>query len=146
MFCASNPALPAGQIATTLLAGATPQAREQACYAFWQALPAKRLALPSQVFFIIEGFASGSSPLAEISGASVQIQRLAPACLCCSGNMVLNVHLNRLIRQVQKSRQQSDVQLVISLADAEHLTSLRAKLTAPPFQQYLQLLPDCLLT
>ena len=46
--------------------------------------------------------------------AALQLLRIAPGCLCCSGNLVLRVTLNRLLRH-------PPARLFISLADATHI-------------------------
>ncbi|WP_307722074.1 GTPase [Pseudoduganella albidiflava] len=82
---------------------------------------------------IIEGLADPLSPLADAPG--VQVHRIAPGCLCCAGNVVLRVTLNRLLRR-------PPAQLYISLADATHVGQLRAMLSAPPYDTLLSLCDD----
>ena len=65
----------------------------------------------------------------------VQLVRIAPGCLCCAGNLVLRVTLNRILRR-------PPAQLFISLADAAHVEALRASLSQSPYQQLLLLQPD----
>ncbi|WBS03803.1 GTPase [Pseudoduganella sp. SL102] len=85
------------------------------------------------VAVIIEGLADPLSPLADAPG--VQVHRIAPGCLCCAGNVVLRVTLNRLLRR-------PPAQLYISLADATHVGQLRAMLSAPPYDTLLSLCDD----
>jgi G3E family GTPase len=63
------------------------------------------------------------------------IARIAPGCLCCTGNLVLRVTLNRLLRRRPE-------RLYIGLAATEHLDQLRSWLQAPPYDQLLELTPD----
>ncbi|MDX8125353.1 GTPase [Janthinobacterium sp. GMG2] len=86
---------------------------------------------------ILEGLADGNAILAdlaeEISPSSsfpLQLLRIAPGCLCCSGNLVLRVTLNRLLRH-------PPARLFISLADASHIEQLRTWLTASPYDVLL---------
>lgn len=99
--------------------------------------------LPGQsTAVILEGLASGNSMLAELAEARpvtdtspLQVLRIAPGCLCCSGNLVLRVTLNRLLRQ-------PPARLFISLADATHIEQLRSWLSASPYDGWLALEPD----
>jgi hypothetical protein len=63
------------------------------------------------------------------------VLRIAPGCLCCTGNLVLRVTLNRLLRH-------PPAQLYISLANAEHVDLLRAMLSGAPYGDLLALEPD----
>jgi len=85
---------------------------------------------------IIEGLAEPNSPLADPNAAvPVTILRIAPGCLCCAGNLVLRVTLNRLLRR-------PPARLFISLADATHVGQLRALLSAQPYDSLLSLYDD----
>jgi len=95
---------------------------------------------------ILEGLATGHSLLADLaeqtsssSSLPLQLLRIAPGCLCCSGNLVLRVTLNRLLRH-------PPAHLFISLADATHIEQLRAWLSASPYDVWLALEQDLLLT
>ncbi|CDG85243.1 hypothetical protein [Janthinobacterium agaricidamnosum] len=115
-------------LATTLVVGGRASQRETAIGA----------ALLSGVASaaILEGLSDGNSTLADLPpGVAPQILRIAPGCLCCAGNLVLRVTLNRLLRHPPE-------QLFISLANATHLEQLRAWLLAPPYDAYLRLEPD----
>ena len=81
---------------------------------------------------ILEGLGVASTPLE--SGPGLQVMRFAPGCLCCDGNLVLRVTLNRLLRQRPR-------RLFIGLASSEHLDQLRSWLSAPPYDQLLALDP-----
>ena len=104
------------------------------------------LALPPQQAnaVILEGLADGNAILADLAEhalppASLQLLRIAPGCLCCSGNLVLRVTLNRLLRH-------PPAQLFISLADATHIEQLRSWLSASPYDAWLALEPDLIVT
>jgi hypothetical protein len=119
-----------GRVATTLVTGASALARERAV--------AAELSDPQQNLrpaVILEGLASGSSPLDGLESSGVLIARIAPGCLCCTGNLVLRVTLNRLLRQRPE-------RLFISVARSEHLDQLRSWLLAEPYDQLLRLTDD----
>ncbi len=95
---------------------------------------------------ILEGLADGSAILADLADQvspspsfPLQLLRIAPGCLCCSGNLVLRVTLNRLLRR-------PPARLFISLADASHIEQLRIWLTASPYDVLLALEPDLLVS
>jgi G3E family GTPase len=83
---------------------------------------------------VIEGLASGISPLDSLP-EHILFARIAPGCLCCAGNLVLRVTLNRLLRQRPE-------RLFIGVARSEHLDQLRSWLQAEPYDQLLRLTPD----
>ena len=118
----------------TLVSGGRAAEREAAIA---QALPPGQ-----QVAVILEGLADGNAILAELAGQvspsppfPLQLLRIAPGCLCCSGNLVLRVTLNRLLRH-------PPAHLFISLADASHIEQLRTWLTASPYDALLALQAD----
>ncbi|USX13702.1 GTPase [Oxalobacteraceae bacterium OTU3CAMAD1] len=91
---------------------------------------------------ILEGLSDGGSALAfDPADAPVDVApvpkvlRIAPGCLHCSGNLVLRVTLNRVLRH-------PPARLYISLATAEHLELLRAWLSEPPYGDLLDLQSD----
>ena len=98
------------------------------------ASPLSRVPPPAIPFdaVILEGLGVASAPLE--SGPGLQVMRIAPGCLCCDGNLVLRVTLNRLLRQRPR-------RLFIGLASSEHLDQLRSWLAAPPYDQLLALDP-----
>jgi hypothetical protein len=98
------------------------------------ASPLSRVPPPAIPFdaVILEGLGVASTPLE--SGPGLQVMRIAPGCLCCDGNLVLRVTLNRLLRQRPR-------RLFIGLASSEHLDQLRSWLSAPPYDQLLALDP-----
>ncbi|KGF80690.1 hypothetical protein IA69_16785 [Massilia sp. JS1662] len=83
---------------------------------------------------ILEGLASGSSPLDDLPSGQT-VARIAPGCLCCTGNLVLRVTLNRLLRQRPR-------RIFIGVADSEHLDQLRSWLQSEPYDQLLRLTSD----
>jgi G3E family GTPase len=82
---------------------------------------------------VLEGLASGTAGL--VSDPTLALVRIAPGCLCCTGNLVMRVTLNRLLRQ-------HPARLFIGMADAAHLDQLRSWLSCPPYDQLLVLAPD----
>lgn len=141
--------------ATSLVTGSTAAAREGAIAALLAApfdaasassasvsglpadalaSPASRLPAPAIPFdaVILEGLGVAATPLE--TGPNLQVMRIAPGCLCCDGNLVLRVTLNRLLRQRPR-------RLFIGLASSEHLDQLRSWLAAPPYDQLLALDP-----
>jgi hypothetical protein len=138
--------------ATSLVTGSTAAAREGAIAALLAtpfdaspasvagllgdeaASPASRLPAPAIPFdaVILEGLGVAATPLE--TGPGLQVMRIAPGCLCCDGNLVLRVTLNRLLRQRPR-------RLFIGLASSEHLDQLRSWLAAPPYDQLLALEP-----
>jgi hypothetical protein len=117
-------------IPTTLVTGPTAAARENAIAAVLS--PGHATAI------ILEGLADGNSPLvydeSDPAAWQPQVHRIAPGCLCCAGNLVLRVTLNRLLRR-------PPAQLFISLADATHVDRLRALLATAPYDALLRLEP-----
>ncbi len=116
---------------TTLVTGPNAAARETAILA--ALLPGQRCAI------VLEGLPDGSSTLAPEALAALSptpvLHRIAPGCLCCSGNLVLRVTLNRILRQ-------RPARLYLALANAEHLQQLRALLAGAPYDALLALTPD----
>lgn len=122
------PAVPA---TTTLVTGASAQAREAAIAAALEAADPHRLAATA---IVLEGLAPGNSPL-DAFHDRLQPARIAPGCLCCTGNLVLRVTLNRLLRQRPE-------RLFIGVARGEHLDQLRSWLQSEPYDQLLRLTDD----
>jgi hypothetical protein len=79
---------------------------------------------------ILEGLPDGK-PDAPLDGHA-KLHRIAPGCLCCTGNLVLRVTLNRLLRDPPSA-------LFIALADPTHLATLHAMLSAAPYDALLAL-------
>jgi G3E family GTPase len=115
--------------AVTLVTGMSPAAREQAIVAQLAANPAH----DGATAVILEGLANASSPLAP--DANLSVSRIAGGCLCCAGNLVLRVTLNRLLRHHPE-------RVYIGMSDSSHLDQLRSWLASPPYDQLLELAPD----
>ena len=108
-------------VITTLVTGPSPGAREQAIAAH----------APPGAAILLEGLPDGRTFLTE----HADVQRIAPGCLCCTGNLVLRVTLNRILRRHPE-------RLYIGLASTEHLDQLRSWLASAPYDQLLELTPE----
>jgi hypothetical protein len=117
------------RIALTLVTGPGAQAREAAIAAC--VANSHQKGAPA---IILEGLASGISPLDDLS-QGFPLARIAPGCLCCTGNLVLRVTLNRLLRQRPR-------RIFIGVADSAHLDQLRSWLQSEPYDQLLRLTSD----
>lgn len=85
---------------------------------------------------ILEGLPDGSSDLDTLAPHSqLKIARIAPGCMCCTGNLVLRVTLNRILRTRPE-------RLYISVADSAHIAQLRSFLTQAPYDSLLTLTDD----
>jgi hypothetical protein len=116
-------------IPTVLVTGPSAAAREAAIAgAISSATPRD-----DAVAIILEGLPDGS-PVLEASD-QILISRIAPGCLCCAGNLVMRVTLNRLLRQ-------RPARLYIGVAGTAHLDQLRSWLSSAPYDQLLALMPD----
>ena len=120
------------RVATTLVTGPGAAARERAIAARLRQPDAA--ASSGMQAVILEGIASGNSPLDTLP-PNAQLARIAPGCLCCTGNLVLRVTLNRMLRQRPE-------RLFIGVADSEHLDQLRSWLQSEPYDQLLTLTAD----
>ena len=116
---------PARRVPTTLVTGASGAAREAAI--------AAALAPGEAAAAILEGLPDGRALLDNTP--QLALRRIAPGCLCCTGNLVLRVTLNRLLRD-------PPVRLFVGLATQEHLDQLRSWLARAPYDQLLELTPD----
>ena len=128
MTGAARPLPCAPRVALTLVTGATLAGREAAIAAH---LAPQAAGLRSAA--ILEGLPNGQCILAP--STTLDLHRVAPACLCCTGNLILRVTLNRILR----SRPD---QLFIGVANLNHLDQLRSWLQQPPYDQLLELTPD----
>jgi len=54
--------------------------------------------------------------------------------MCCTGNLTLRVHLNRILRHPPQA-------IFLGIASDEHLAQLQAFLSSPPYDALLQLEP-----
>lgn len=132
---AGGPPSPAAAARTrvTLVTGPRAAVREAAIAAALATMAAAQSAAQSAV--ILEGLADANSPLISSPETGLNVQRIAPGCLCCAGNLVLRVTLNRLLRR-------PPAQLFISLANAEHVDQLRSMLQQAPYGDLLDLDTD----
>jgi G3E family GTPase len=132
----SNPAGAASidaRTVLTLVTGASASSREAAIAAHLSDLHEDGAQAITQAI-ILEGLAYGSSPLGDLSPGQT-LARIAPGCLCCTGNLVLRVTLNRLLRQRPR-------RIFIGVADSGHLDQLRSWLESEPYDQLLRLTSD----
>lgn len=113
-------------IPTTIVTGSSSGQREAAIAA------ALAPSLPTAL--ILEGLPDGTSVLAGLAQDNdfLSIARIAPGCICCTGNLTMRVTLNRLLR----ARPQ---RLFISLACADHLFGIRQFLLQEPYDKWLSL-------
>jgi G3E family GTPase len=113
---------------TTLVVGATYAAREAAIAAALQ--PGQ------QSVVVLEGLPDGRADAAlDQALPATDIRRVAPGCLCCTGNLTMRVTLNRVLRHPPQ-------RLFISLANAGHLAQVREFLGTPSYQPLLTLTAD----
>ena len=75
-------------------------------------------------------------PPMTIRGPPVSLVRIAPGCLCCAGNLILRVTLNRVLQRDRPAR------LFISLANVAHIEQLRLWLSRAPYDRLLRLGAD----
>lgn len=90
--------------------------------------------LPPAHAVLLEGLPDGQGQL-EALLAPQQLIRIAPGCLCCSGNLVMRVSINRLLRL-------KPARLFIALATTSHHPQLRSILQQAPYDQWLTLSED----
>jgi G3E family GTPase len=113
---------------TVLVSGADAATREAAISRLIQTADS---AVPTAV--ILEGLASGSDAFDALAQRTdVSIARIAPGCLCCTGNLTLTVHLHRILRQ-------RPALLYISLADSSHIERIENFLLQPIYGTWLTL-------
>lgn len=86
-----------------------------------------------QTAIILEGLPDGNSAIDTLaSRPNLHIARIAPGCMCCTGNMIMRVHLNRMLRT-------KPARLYISVANSEHIDQLRLFLSQAPYDSLLSL-------
>lgn len=111
----------------TLVYGGTPRDREKAIAS---------VAPPTGASAIIEGLPDGTGILEALAAKrQLQLQRIAPGCPCCNGNLTVRVTLNRLLRQ-------SPQQIYFGIADASHLPAIREFLQEDQYRERLLLGPE----
>ncbi len=85
---------------------------------------------------ILEGMPDGCSTLDALADhAKLHIARVAPGCLCCTGNLIMRVTLNRILRHPPE-------RLFISLATPAHIDGIRAFLSQAPYDKLLTVTKD----
>lgn len=84
---------------------------------------------------ILEGLPDGKDAAALRANDNLQIIRIAVGCMCCSGNLVMRVTLNRVLRD-------KPAHLYISVANQEHIEQLRFCLTHVPYDAWLSFNQD----
>ena len=100
---------PERKLPVTLVLGGNAAGREEGIRA--------RLAPGQDIALILEGLADGIERFNQERYPQLRCARIAPACLCCTGNLTLRVTLNRILRHPPQH-------LYISLANSEHLPAL----------------------
>ena len=120
----------------TLVAGASARDREAAIAHAMTSVLELAPDATQPVVAIVEGALPAGAALSALEQAfgphRLHVIRLAPGCPCCQGNLPLRVHLNRILRA-------KPAHIYLALANTEHLSSLRAWLHAPPYDQHLTL-------
>ncbi len=81
---------------------------------------------------ILEGLPDGASAFGDPLPDWLILTRIAPGCICCSGNLVMRVTLNRILRRHPDC-------IYISLAGSAHLPQIRQFLTLEPYAERLSL-------
>jgi hypothetical protein len=112
----------------TLVTGPRAAARESAIARKLADAPAPA---GQSIAVILEGLPDGSG-LLENHSPDLYLARIAPGCVCCTGNVVLRVTLNRILRD-------PPAHLYIGLADITHLDRIRRFLNDPPYDRLLAL-------
>ena len=115
-------------ITLTLVYGRSSLQREEAI--------ASRLNKSLKNVVIAEGLAHGSTALAKLTEQdSIALIRIAPGCLCCIGNLTMQVTLNRVLRQGPQA-------IYLSLSSSEHLSGIREFLQNDQYRNLLCLTED----
>lgn len=109
----------------TIVSGNSPVAREAAI--------AADINTPGATAVILEGLPAGKANPLDLP--HIQLHRIAPACMCCTGNLTFRVTLNRVLRS-------KPARLYLGLSSIEHLDAIRHFLSAPPYDALLTLTPD----
>ncbi len=140
---------PAGLVLTTLVTGSSAQARENVIAGLLQdeQAEATRTASARSTSSASDALLVPGAPTAAIlleglpapcpvlpTDPDIQSVRIAPGCVCCSGNLVMQVTLNRLLRTRPR-------RLFIALASTAHLEAIQGFLTHSPYDALLRLTP-----
>lgn len=118
-------------VITTLVLGKSSDIREAIIAT--RLIEAKEAGIRAAV--ILEGLPTGKGVLMAESHVDVPIVRIAAACICCSGNLVMRTTLNRMLRKRPD-------QLYISLSNDLHLQQIREFLTQNPYSALVHLTDD----
>ena len=78
---------------------------------------------------LLEGLPAGQLILQNT--AYLSVERIAPGCFCCIGQIAMRVTLHRLLRQ-------DLAHLYIAIHDAQHLPSLRDSLSQPQYAELVK--------
>ena len=106
----------------TLVSGGSYLQREAAILQALQQSPSDMHAV------ILEGLPDGNALLS--ASPQLSLQRIAPGCFCCIGNLPMRVSLNRALRlPVQR--------LYLGIASSAHLEAIRVALETPPYHELL---------
>lgn len=108
--------------ALTLVAGGSYAEREAWITTALQNLPPQEYQQKSGV--LLEGLPAGILSLQ--TSTLLSVERIAPGCFCCIGQLAMRVSLNRLLRQKLGH-------LFIAINDAQHLAPLQSSLNQPPY-------------
>lgn len=118
------------RVRCTLVTGPTAAARE--------AIIAASLRPGEPTCVLLEGIPDGLDRLAKAEHPELlEVTRIAPGCICCTGNLPMRVSLDRLLRRQPR-------RLFVALASTEHFDAILAFLQAPPYNAHLFVDPSLL--
>jgi hypothetical protein len=109
-------------VPVTIVTGADYAAREQTIATAIAAFPGVVHAV------LLEGLPQGNELLHP--SAQIALQRIAPGCICCAGQLTLKVSLNRLLRP-------RPARLWLAMASSAHYDSLCELLKNAPYSEIL---------
>ncbi|WP_339935866.1 GTPase [Undibacterium luofuense] len=109
-------------VPVTIVTGADYAAREQAIATAIASFPDSAHAV------LLEGLPQGNASLHP--SAQIALQRIAPGCICCAGQLTLKVSLNRLLRP-------RPARLWLAMASSAHYDSLCELLKNAPYSEIL---------
>lgn len=107
------------------MTGADYAAREHAIVSAMAAMPASPASAHA---VLLEGLPQGNPVLHP--SAQIALQRIAPGCICCAGQLTLKVTLNRLLRP-------RPARLWLAMASSAHYDSLCELLKNAPYSEIL---------
>lgn len=113
----------------TIVAGGSYSEREAWITTALQKLCSQSAAEYQKYGVLLEGLPTGSMSLQASS--HIKLERIAPGCFCCIGQIAMRVTLNRLLRQGLSH-------LFIAINDADHLPALNTSLSSPIYARILQ--------